>query len=203
MNLLEKIFSKNRLSKIEKMKLDDLENEKISLETKQDSIVKKVYTLENRKNDILRKAKEMKSDLEKKSAYISYKQVDQDAKSYIAQHNMVSKNIQVLGSIAHIKRKEKLLKEANLWSILDGVNPTELETFLIEMKTKAAQHDAKAEKFVEILGDFEDEASVESEPGFDAFMKAVSTLPNGAADEEIEKTRKELDGNISKSSEKE
>jgi hypothetical protein len=197
-SILDKVFRKGKLSKLEKMKLDNLEDEKIDLESKQGAIVKKVDALEKRKNDILRRAKAMSSDLDKKSAYISYKQIDQDSKAYIAQHNMLSKNVQLLGSLIHIKRKEQLLKDANVWSTLSGVSAGELDSFLIEMKTKAAQQDAKAQKFVEILGDFDEESQVESEPGFSEFMNAIERIPATAADEELAKARKELDASMGK-----
>lgn len=203
MNFITNLFSKNKLAKIEKMKLEEIENEKIGLETKQNALVKKVNTLEKRKADIFAKAKELKTDLEKKSAFISYNQVDQEAKSFTSQHNMLSKNVQVLGQIIHIKRKEELLKEANLWSMIEGVNPTDLESFLIKMKTKAAQHDAKAEKFIEILGDYEEGSPVESTPGYSEWMKALETIPESASEDEFESKRIEFDKNLEKTMKRE
>jgi hypothetical protein len=193
MSILEKLFQRRKLSALEKMGLEQLENEKISLETQQEQFVKKVNSIEKRKNDVILKAKGMKSDLEKKSAYVEYKQLDQESKSFVAQHNMISKNIRVLGSLIHIKRKERLIKEAGVWSLIEGVPVEDLESFLIRLKTQANQADAKAQRLLEVLGDFEEEAAIEQEPGYAEFMAAVEKIPDQATDEELESLKREID----------
>lgn len=193
MNFLKKLLGGKGLSVIEKMSLDDLERQRTNLVIQQERLTKKVSKLEARKEAVIRQAKSMKSDLEKKQAYQTYRQIDQEAKSYIAQHGMLSKHIQMLGTLIHVKRRETLLKQAGLWKILEKVSPEELESFLMDMKSKQVHGDERMGQILDILGDFEDTYEEDEDPGFAAFMQAVESVPDEVEEEDFEKFKQKAD----------
>lgn len=184
---------KSRLSEIEKMSASDLEKEQLRLEAQQDAIISRVKTLEKRKKAALSEGARKKSNLERKAMAVRYKQLDAEASDYVSQASLLSKHIRVVGRICQLKRREALLKQEGLWSIISDVEPAELEQFMIEMRTKALQGDREASRLMEILEEPTGEAAEEEDGDLQTILDAMDTIgESDLSDEEFEQLEEKL-----------
>ena len=176
---------KSKLKQLEKMTVGELEKEQIRLESQQDSIIGRVKTLERRKNAILTEGAKKGSDLERKTMAVKYKQVDSEAKGYVQNASMVSKQIQITGRLMQIKRGEELLKQAGLWSTISEVDTSELEQWFIEQRTRATQGDREANRLLEILDEPLGAAEEEHDKDLMEIMAAMETIAASEPTEEV------------------
>jgi len=192
---LDKFFGKkSKLAAIEKMSPSELEREQLRLEAQQDAIIGKVKTLEKRKRAALTEGAKKKSDLERKAMAVRYKQLDGEAKDYVSQASLISKQIRVVGRMCQMKRRETLLKSEGLWSLISGVEATELEQFMIDMRTKALQGDREANRLLEILEEPGTTAAEEDEDeDLKSILNAMEAIgESDVTDDEIEEVEKKF-----------
>ena len=145
------------LGKIEKLSSNQLENEKIRLQTVQEGFINEVKQLEGKKRALFEEGRKKKSTLEKQALAVQIKQVDDEAKDIIKANNIVSRQILVTGKLSQIKRREKLLKSEGLWGMISSVEPEQLEKFMLDVKVKSKQGDAQSRRLLDILGEAEEE----------------------------------------------
>ena len=141
------------LGKIEKLSSNQLENEKIRLQTVQEGFINEVKQLEGKKRALFEEGRKKKSTLEKQALAVQIKQVDDEAKDIIKANNIVSRQILVTGKLSQIKRREKLLKSEGLWGMISSVEPEQLEKFMLDVKVKSKQGDAQSRRLLDILGE--------------------------------------------------
>jgi len=192
MGLWDALFGKkSKLGEIEKMSVGEMDREQLRLEAVQDSIIAKVNTLEKRKDAALTEGAKKKSDLERKSMAVRYKQLDAEARDYVSQATLVSKQIQVIGRVSQMKRREGLLKREGLWSILSSVDTNELEQFMIDMRAKSLQGDREATRLLEILEEPTTAASEEEDKELRDILSAMEAIgEGGATDDKVEEAKK-------------
>lgn len=192
MALLDFLFGKkNPLQQIEKMAIADLEKEQLRLEAQQDAIISRVRTIEKRKDAALREGAKKRSALERKAMAVRYKQLDTEATDYVSQASLVSKQIRVIGRMAQLKRREKLLKQEGLWSTLARVDAAELENFMLDMRTKAMQGDREASRLLEILEEPLSAAAEQEDEELQDVLAAMEALgEEEVSDDEIEEVKK-------------
>src|SRR4030042_954498 len=116
-------LSGGKLSAIEKMTTNQLEDEKIRLQTVQDGFIKQVHDLEGKKRALFEEGRKKKSVIEKQALAVQIKQVDDEARDVIKASNIVSRQILVTGKLSQIKRREKPLKPRGLWGVLGSRQP--------------------------------------------------------------------------------
>jgi hypothetical protein len=185
---------KSKLRELERMTANDLEKEQLRLEAQQDAIIGKVKTLEARKDAALKEGAKRKSDLERKAMAVRYKQLDAEATGYVSQANLVSKQIQIIGRMVHMKRQESLLKREGLWSLISSIDATELEQFMLDMRTKALQGDREAGRLLEILEEPTGMAPEEEDKDIAKIMEAMNVLgESDATDEKIDEVKKQIE----------
>ena len=146
-----------KLMKIEKLTTNQLEDEKIRLQTIQEGFISEVKQLENKKRTLFEEGRKKKSALEKQAIAVQIKQVDDEAKDVFKASNIISRQILVTGKLAQIKKREKLLKSEGLWGMISSVEPEQLEKFMLDMKVKSKQGDAQSKRLLDILGESETE----------------------------------------------
>ena len=192
MGLWDALFGKkSKLGEIEKMSVGEMDREQLRLEAVQDSIIAKVNTLEKRKDAALTEGAKKKSDLERKSMAVRYKQLDAEARDYVSQATLISKQIQVIGRVSQMKRREGLLKREGLWSILSSVDTNELEQFMIDMRAKSLQGDREATRLLEILEEPTTAASEEEDKELRDILSAMEAIgEGGATDDKVEEAKK-------------
>jgi len=192
MGLWDALFGKkSKLGEIEKMSVGEMDKEQLRLEAVQDSIIAKVNTLEKRKDAALTEGAKKKSDLERKAMAVRYRQLDAEARDYVSQATLVSKQIQVIGRVTQMKRREGLLKREGLWSILSSVDTNELEQFMIDMRAKSLQGDREATRLLEILEEPATAASEEEDKELRDILSAMEAIgESGATDEKVEEAKK-------------
>jgi len=177
------IFGSKQLS-LEKITATDLENEKIRLETEQEKLVKEVKKLEDRKNKLFEQGAKKSSLMEKRALAVQIKQLDEEAKDYTRAQVVLSKQIMVVGKVLRIKRREKLLRGQGLWGRICELDPADVEGFMLDLKVKARQGDATAERLLGVLGEEEEEA-LAADPEIDEIVKAMEAAAFSGAEEEI------------------
>jgi hypothetical protein len=185
---------KSKLNELERMTANDLEREQLRLEAQQDVIIAKVKTLESRKDAALKEGAKRKSDLERKAMAVRYKQIDAESNGYVSQANLVSKQIQIIGRMVHMKRQESLLKKEGLWSVISSVDATELEQFMLDMRTKALQGDREASRLLEILEEPSGGTPEDEDKDIAKIMEAMNVLgESDATDEKIDEVKKQIE----------
>ncbi len=183
---LSGIFGSKKLS-LEKITATDLENEKIRLETEQEKLVKEVRKLEDRKRKLFDAGAKKSSLMEKRVLAVQIKQLDEEARDYTRAQSVLSKQIMVVGKVLGIKRREKLLRGEGLWGRISGMDPAEVESFMMNLKVQARQGDATAERLMGVLGE-DEEDEVASDPEIDEIVKQMEAASySGGATEAGEK----------------
>jgi hypothetical protein len=183
-----------KLSAIEKMTTNQLEDEKIRLQTVQEGFIKQVNDLEARKRVLFEEGRKKKSALEKQAIAVQIKQVDDEARDVVKASNIVSRQILVTGKLSQIKRREKLLKSEGLWGVIGSVEPEQLEQFMLDVKVKSKQGDAQSKRLLEILGEGEGEAeAVDPE-----ISKIVAAMEEAGEEELTEANWENIEKNVFK-----
>jgi hypothetical protein len=163
MNKLGDLFG-NKLNKIEKLTSNQLEDEKIRLQTVQEGFIKEVKQLEEKKRLLFEEGRKKKSSMEKQALAVQIKQVDGEAKEVIKANNIISRQILVTAKLMQIKKREGLLKNEGLWGMISAVEPEQLETFMLDIKVKSKQGDAQSKRLLDILGESDvDQEAVDPE----------------------------------------
>ena len=122
---------------------------------------------------------------------VRYRQLDAEARDYVSQATLVSKQIQVIGRVTQMKRREGLLKREGLWSILSSVDTNELEQFMIDMRAKSLQGDREATRLLEILEEPTTAASEEEDKELRDILAAMEAISEGGTtDEKVEEAKK-------------
>ena len=188
-----------KLSALEKMTTNQLEDEKIRLQTVQEGFIRQVNDLEAKKRTLFEEGRKKKSVLEKQAIAVQIKQVDDEAKDVVKASNIVSRQILVTGKLSQIKRREKLLKSEGLWGVIGSVEPEQLEQFMLDMKVKSKQGDAQSKRLLEILG--EGDAEVEAvDPDI---QKIVAAMEEAGEEELTESAWENIEKNVFKAEDKE
>jgi len=194
MAFLDFLFGKkSKLAAIEKMSPGDLEKEQLRLEAQQDAVIGKVKTLEKRKRAALVEGAKKKSDLERKAMAVRYRQFDAEATDYVSQASLISKQIRVVGRMCQMKRRETLLKQEGLWKLISGVDASELEQFMIDMRTRALQGDREANRLLEILEEPSTTAAEEEDEDLKRILEAMEAIGESEpTDQELEEVEKKF-----------
>jgi len=188
-----------KLSAIDKMTTNQLEDEKIRLQTVQEGFIKQVNDLETKKRTLFEEGRKRKSALEKQAIAVQIKQVDDEAKDVVKASNIVSRQILVTGKLAQIKRREKLLKSEGLWGMIGAVEPEQLEKFMLDMKVKSKQGDAQSQRLLDILG----ESDAEMEAPDPEISKIVAAMEEAGEEELTENAWENIEKNVFKAEDKE
>ena len=188
-----------KLSAIDKMTTNQLEDEKIRLQTVQEGFIKQVNDLETKKRTLFEEGRKKKSALEKQAIAVQIKQVDDEAKDVVKASNIVSRQILVTGKLAQIKRREKLLKSEGLWGMIGAVEPEQLEQFMLDLKVKSKQGDAQSQRLLDILG----ESDAEMEAPDPEISKIVAAMEEAGEEELTENAWENIEKNVFKVEDKE
>lgn len=188
-----------KLMKIEKLTTNQLEDEKIRLQTIQEGFISEVKQLENKKRALFEEGRKKKSALEKQALAVQIKQVDDEAKDVVKANNLISRQVLVTGKLMQIKKREKLLKSEGLWGMISSVEPEQLEKFMLDIKVKSKQGDAQSKRLLDILG--ESEAEVEAvDP---EISKIVAAMEEAGEEELTEDAWENIEENVFKAKEQE
>ena len=171
MNKLTGLFS-GKLGKIEKLSSNQLEDERIRLQTVQDGFIKEVKQLEEKKRGLFERGRKNTSSIEKQTIAVQIKQVDDEAKDVMKANNILSRQILVTGKLLQIKKREGLLKSEGLWGMISTVEPEELEKFMLDIKVKSKQGDAQSKRLLDILGEDSEEIGA-VDPEIDKIVAAM------------------------------
>ena len=188
-----------KLMKIEKLTSNQLEDEKIRLQTIQEGFISEVKQLENKKRALFEEGRKKKSALEKQALAVQIKQVDDEAKDVVKANNIISRQVLVTGKLTQIKRREKLLKSEGLWGMISSVEPEQIEKFMLDIKVKSKQGDAQSKRLLDILG----ESDAEVEAVDPEISKIVAAMEEAGEEELTEDAWENIEENVFKAKEQE
>ncbi|MHC4250586.1 MAG: hypothetical protein ACYS9X_15775 [Planctomycetota bacterium] len=171
------LFGSRNMS-LDSVTVTDLENEKIRLETEQEKLVKGVRKIEERKKRLFESGASKSSLMEKRVIAVQIKQLDEEGKDLTRAQAVLSKQIMVIGKVHRIKKREKLLRGQGLWGRISGMDPAEVEGFMMNLKVEARQGDAVAERLMGVLGEDEQD-DVAADPEIDEIVKAMESASYG------------------------
>lgn len=188
-----------KLMKIEKLTTNQLEDEKIRLQTIQEGFISEVKQLENKKRTLFEEGRKKKSALEKQAIAVQIKQVDDEAKDVFKANNIISRQILFTGKLTQIKKREKLLKSEGLWGMISSVEPEQLEKFMLDIKVKSKQGDAQSKRLLDILG----ESDTEVEMVDPEISKIVAAMEEAGEEELTESAWENIEEKVFKKPEEE
>jgi hypothetical protein len=193
MNKLGDLFG-NKLNKIEKLTSNQLEDEKIRLQTIQEGFIKEVKQLEEKKRLLFEDGRKKKSSMEKQALAVQIKQVDGEAKEVVKANNIISRQILVTAKLMQIKKREGLLKNEGLWGMISTVAPEQLETFMLDIKVKSKQGDAQSKRLLDILG----ESDVDQEAVDPEIADIMAAMEEAGEEEITEEAWEKIDEDVFK-----
>ena len=168
----------SRSMSLDSVTVTDLQNEKIRLETEQEKLVKEVRKIEDRKKKLFETGASKSSLMEKRAIAVQIKQLDEEAKDLTRAQAVLSKQIMVIGKVHRIKKREKLLRGQGLWGRIAGMDPADVEGFMMNLKVEARQGDAVADRLMGVLGEDEQD-EVAGDPEIDEIVKAMESASYG------------------------
>lgn len=178
------LFGGGKMASIEKLSSNELEDEKIRLQTIQQGFFNEVKQLEGKKRAMFEEGRKKQSTLEKQSLAVQIKQLDDEAKDVVRANNIISRQILVTGKLLQIKRRETLIKSEGLWGMISTVEPEKLEQFMLDVKVKSKQGDAQSKRLLDILGDGDEEIEA-ADPEISKIMAAMEE----AGEEELSESQ--------------
>ncbi len=191
MNKLTGLFG-GKLNKIEKLTSNQLEDEKIRLQTVQEGFISEVKKLVDKKRALFEEGRKKRSTLEKQALAVQIKQVDDEGKEVMKANTIVGRQILVTGKLLQIKKREGLLKNEGLWGMIAAVEPQQLEQFMLDIKVKGKQGDAQSQRLLDILG----ESDVEPEAVDPEVAKIMAAMEEAGEEELTEAAWEKIDGEV-------
>ena len=136
---------------IEKVKVEDLEKEKLKVDNHILLISKEIEKLEKEKKELFRQGIG-KSDIEKLLLAEKIKELDAEVRMKIREYRRLMKQRRALSNLIRLKKWEKQLKEKGIWEKIKSIEPDKLMQMLTEVEFKEAQFEKNLDKINEILG---------------------------------------------------
>ncbi len=136
---------------IEKVKVENLEKEKLKVDNHILLISKEIEKLEKEKKELFRQGIG-KSDIEKLLLAEKIKELDAEVRMKIREYRRLMKQRRALSNLIRLKKWEKQLKEKGIWEKIKSIEPDKLMQMLTEVEFKEAQFEKNLDKINEILG---------------------------------------------------
>jgi hypothetical protein len=161
--------------RLDKVTMDELRKERISLEQIEQRIGRDVDELEQRKQQLFVKGRDEPNQRQQISLARKIKELDATAQAKDRQLAMISRQLRVLAGLAAIKENQSLVKELGVSSIISKMDLEELQQF-VEKATVEGQF--QMERFAQIL------KTVEAPDGAELAAEDADTLAIVAAMQE-------------------
>jgi hypothetical protein len=184
---------------IDKVSMDELENEKIRLGVEEKRVVSKIENLENDKAKLFREGTTEPSKRRKTILARKIKEKDEEVKDQDREHRKISKKLRAVERFVRVKKKEKKLKEKGLWQVIADMSPDELEDFLVGEETKSMKEEGRLN---EVLGILEEEAGTYEVLDEEEDIKdIVSKMEEAAESKDIDEKYEEMERDVLKNEE--
>jgi len=137
---------------IEKVRLDELERERINLDNQILMLSREITRLEEEKKKLFQKGVG-KSITEKMLLAEKIKDLDLEIKAKLRDYNRLMKQRRALSNLIRLKKWEKRLKERGIWERIKSIEPDKLIDILSRIEFTEEQFDRNIDKINEILGE--------------------------------------------------
>lgn len=163
----------------------DLEREILRLEEQQRHVSRRIKGLEDRKRKLFDEGRKAASDAERRDVAVRIKMLGEEQKAAASEQRLLLKQIQIAHRVLLIKRKEKILKQSGLWDLVKDLDPTQLESWVTDLKVSARSQDLQAERMLAILGETLEEGAA-ADPELDSIMDLLSESRDADLSDEAE-----------------
>jgi len=148
--MFKSIFGRRRKEWIEKVKVEDLEKEKLHIDNQIQLLSKEIQRLERQKKELFRQGIG-KSEVEKMLLAEKIKDVDAEIRMKIKEYNSLMKQRRALSNLIRLKKWENKLKEKGIWDKIRSIEPEKLVKMLTEVEFKEETFEKNIDKINEIL----------------------------------------------------
>ena len=145
--------------KLEDIKLDDLNREKIQLGQEQQKSINELHDIENRKRKLFDEGARDVSDIERRVIAEGVKELNSEAENMAEIMQVLSKQKRTINGLIQVKKRERLLSESGVSSILKDIDLQDLIKYIDKASVNG---EFRMSKFDEILGTLERNDSVRS-----------------------------------------
>jgi len=161
--------------RLDKITMDELRKERLSLEQIEQRIGREVDELEQRKQQLFVKGRDEPNQRQQIALARKIKELDASAQAKDRQLAMISRQLRILAGLTAIKENQSLVKELGVSSIISRMDLEELQRF-VEKATVEGQF--QMERFAQIL------KTVEPPEGAELAAEDADTLAIVAAMQE-------------------
>ncbi len=153
-DIVKKLSKKVGIGKswIEKVKVEELERERINLDNQILMLSKEIAKLEEEKKKLFQKGVG-KSMTEKMLLAEKIKDIDLEIKAKLRDYNRLMKQRRALSNLIRLKKWERRLKERGIWERIRSLEPDKLISMLSQIEFSEEQFDRNIDKINEILGE--------------------------------------------------
>ena len=141
-----------RRSWIETVSKEELEREKVRVESQAQVLMREIQRLEEEKRKLFRQGVG-KSTIEKLLLAERIKDVDAEIKVKLREYNRLIKQRRALANLIRLKEMEDRLREKGIWDKLARTEPDKLIQALSEVRFEELQLEKNLDKINEILGE--------------------------------------------------
>ena len=141
-----------RRSWIETVSKEELEREKVRVESQAQVLMREIQRLEEEKKKLFRQGVG-KSTIEKLLLAERIKDIDAEIKVKLREYNRLIKQRRALANLIRLKEMEGKLREKGIWDKLARTEPDKLIQALSEVRFEEPQLEKNLDKINEILGE--------------------------------------------------
>ncbi|MCD6301642.1 MAG: hypothetical protein J7L82_06190 [Staphylothermus sp.] len=136
---------------IEKVKVEELEKERLRIDNQIQLLSREIQKLEKQKKELFRQGIG-KSEVEKMLLAEKIKDLDAEIKMKIKEYNTLMKQRRALSNLIRLKKWEGRLKEKGIWEKIKSIEPERLIKMLTEVEFQEEVFEKNIDKINEILG---------------------------------------------------
>ncbi len=151
-DLIDKLFRKRGRSWIDKVRVEELEKERVNLDNQLLMLSREIENLEKKKKQLFKEGIG-KSATEKMLLAEKIKDIDLEIKIKLKEYNRLMKQRRALSNLIRLKRWEARLKEKGIWEKIRSLEPDRLVEVLSRVEFEEELFDKNIDKINEILGE--------------------------------------------------
>lgn len=164
---------------------EQLRRDRIRIEQTELSYTREIEELEKSKEDLFRKGVEGSSDRQRIQLIRKMKQLDAQIQGKDRQLALLSKNLQVLNTIAQIKENERMFQDLGLESVVNSLDLSEVQAY-IERATIEGQF--QMERFTKLVKSATIADGVYEAEELDSETQAILEIMNASAQHQSDST---------------
>lgn len=169
---------------------DELTGERIKLEEEERRVLAKLKKAEEEKKRLFQQGTKETSQREKVILARKIKEVDEQAREWNTQANMISKRVRLLARLISVQRHKNELKKDGLWAEISKMSPDQLEQMFININVDDEKEREKMNRLMEVI-EANPRTSMDLDEDADV-LKIVEKMEQASESGEIEEKFSEI-----------